>query len=43
MGVLAVGLMAKRVVKITNTGQNDAYYEFEPLDIPGTQVNINGE
>lgn len=35
MGVLAVGLLAKRSVKITNTGPNDAYFEFEPLAIPG--------
>lgn len=35
MGVLAVGLIAKRIVKINNTGPNDAYFEFESLDIPG--------
>lgn len=35
MGVLAVGLIVKRSVKITNTGQNDAYFEFDALTIPG--------
>lgn len=40
MGVLAVGLIAKRIVKITNTGQSDAYFEFEPLAIPGIYDRI---